>query len=51
MKHIARVDVVSRDRVRRIVLVGVGTLAGARTRARNVERSEGAVCSAHDGEF
>ena len=40
--HIARVNVVSRNRVTWVVDEGDGALAGASARARNVKRREGA---------
>ena len=38
VKHVARVNVVSGDRIDRIVANGDSALAGACTRAQNIER-------------
>ena len=48
MKHIAVVIVVSRDLPCRIDVIGEGALAKTRARARNIERRDGAVGSAHE---
>jgi len=46
--HTDRVNVITRDRVRRIVGDWDGALAGASACARNVERSDGAMLSAQE---
>ena len=43
VSHIARVNIVSGDRIGRIVGKRDGALEGACARARNIERGDGAV--------
>ena len=49
MSHRVHVGVFPYDRPLRVVAFGTGALAGACTRAPNVERSEGPVRGAHVG--
>src|SRR5438093_1877533 len=46
--YITRVNVASRDRLRRVDVAGAGTLAGTCARSRDVEGSNGAVRSAQE---
>src|SRR4029077_2510394 len=48
VSHIARVNVASRDRLRRIDVAGEGTLARTCARTRDVEGSDGTVRSAQE---
>ena len=48
MSHIARVNVASRDRLRRIDVAGEGTLAGTCARTRDVQDSDHTVRSAQE---
>ena len=48
MKHITRVNIVSGDRIDRVVANRDSALARAGPRARNIERGDGAMLSTHE---